>query len=214
VKHPRQLIREHIARELVRRGAWGDSVFVNRVTNPDEDDPWPHICVYTQSERTADKLNNDTRRQDLQVLIEVRSRREPDMVRPFPRVDGLPNHPTQVHPADQTLDDACLAVEQIVFGLFGRPGNIKLDDQQIDFDGINEINTDISGTAEGLVPHMQAQIEFRFVYWACTPGIEPDTCPLTRFFGEAWPTPCKDPFEKPVPIGLLVDGDQTPICTT
>ena len=211
--HPRQLIREHIARELVPRGAWDRAVFVNRRTPIDQEDHFPNLCIYTQSERTSDKLNNDVRRQELALLIEVRTQRVPDMLQPWRHIDGLPAHPAQTTPADATLDDACEAVEQVVFGLFGRPGRITVRGVEIDFEGIEEVNTDISGSAEGEVPHELAQLEFRLHYYACTPEIESDTCPLTSLFGRITPVVC-DENASPVDIGLLVDGQaQTTECS-
>ena len=204
--HPRQLIREHIARELVRRGAWDRAVFINRRTPIDQEDHFPNLCIYTQSERTSDKLNNDVRKQELALLIEVRTQRAPDMLQPWRHIDGLPAHPAQTTPADATLDDACEAVEQVVFGLFGRPGRIALRGTEIDFEGIEEVNTDISGSADGEVPHELAQLEFRLHYYACTPEPGPDTCPLTRLFGQVIAKVCDEPTN-PIDIGLLVEGD-------
>lgn len=205
-QHPRQLIREHIARELVRRGAWDSAIFVSRRTPIDQDDHFPNLCIYTPSERTESRTNDDTRKQELQVVVEVRTERVPDMVRPWHRVDGLPAHPALSHPAPATLDEACWALEQVVFSIFGRPARLVLQGTPIDIDGITEVNTDLNGSADGEVPYELAIVEFRVVYWVCVPALEPDACPLTTFYGAIQHVPCTEPPAEPVPASLLVQG--------
>ena len=77
--HTRTLVREHLARELVKRGAWKDSIYVDRATPIDDQDNWPNVCIFTQSERTTERKGNGSWMQELSLLIEVRERRQPDM---------------------------------------------------------------------------------------------------------------------------------------
>lgn len=202
--HTRTLVREHIARQLVNAGAWVDSVYVDRATALSEDEPWPNICIYTQAERTKEVLGPLTRKQELSLLIEVRDKRTPDMQQHWRRnVEGLPNHPAQTGDASRKLDDACLIIEQVVFQTFSRK-RLVLEGYTLDFDQIAEINTDLARSAEGEVPHVLAQIEFKLNYAACTEKVDIASCPLELMFGGVHYKTCnpEDPLNGQVAVAL------------
>ncbi|NVM87630.1 hypothetical protein FHT32_001269 [Variovorax sp. SG517] len=181
--HPRTLIREHMARELVRRGAWADSVFVSRSTPFSDEDHFPNVCVYTDGERTRNALGQQLLEQELALLIEVRIARTPDAHQPWRHVDGLPSHPAQTTAADRELDECCEAIESIVFGQFSNT-SVVVEGQKITIDEISEVNTEIARSSEGEVPYVLAQIEFKLVYRACYPVPNVNTCPLEKVLGE------------------------------
>lgn len=205
--HPRTLIREDLGRELVRRGAWHDAVFVDRTTPIEEDDVWPNICVYTQTDRTSEFLDNESRRQELRLLVEVRAKRS-NGVRPAAAIAGMPNKPAQTGDASRLLDDACEIIERIVFERYNLR-QIDIEGQILVFDAITEVNTDLNRNAEGAVPHVMAQVEFVLVYTACFPALPPETCPLEYIWGEINHVTCdpEDPLNgKPA----VVVGVPTP----
>lgn len=181
--HPRTLIREHMARELVRRGAWADSVFVSRSTPFSDEDHFPNVCVYTDGERTRNALGQQLLEQELSLLIEIRVARTPDEHQPWRHVDGLPSHPAQTTAADRELDDCCEAIESIVFSQFSNT-SVVVEGQEITTDEISEVNTEIARSAEGEVPYVLAQIEFKLIYRACYPVPDVNTCPLEKILGE------------------------------
>ncbi len=181
--HPRTLIREHMARELVRRGAWADAIFVCRSTPFTDEDHFPNVCVYTDGERTRNTLGQQLLEQELSLLIEIRVARTPDMHQPWRHVDGLPAHPGQTASADRELDECCEVIESIVFSQFSNT-SVDVEGQRITTDEISEVNTDIARSAEGDVPYVFAQIEFKLIYRACYPEPEVDTCPLEKVLGE------------------------------
>jgi hypothetical protein len=181
--HPRTLIREHMARELVRRGAWADAIFVCRSTPFTDEDHFPNVCVYTDGERTRNTLGQQLLEQELSLLIEIRVARTPDMHQPWRHVDGLPAHPGQTASADRELDECCEVIESIVFSQFSNT-SVDVEGQRITTDEISEVNTDIARSAECDVPYVFAQIEFKLIYRACYPEPEVDTCPLEKVLGE------------------------------
>jgi hypothetical protein len=181
--HPRTLIREHMARELVRRGAWADAVFVCRSTPFTDEDYFPNVCVYTDGERTRNALGQQLLEQELSLLIEVRVARTPDMHQPWRHVDGLPPQPGQGASADRELDECCEAIESIVFGQFSNT-SVDVEGQRITTDEISEVNTDIARSAEGEIPYVFAQIEFKLIYRACYPIPDVASCPLEKVLGE------------------------------
>ena len=201
MNHPRTLIREHMARTLVRNGAWADAVFVSRTTPISEDDHFPNVCIYTQSERTRETTSAHTARQEVSLLIEVRERRDANMLQPWRHIDGLPNIGAQTSSADRLLDDACLAIENLVFKTFSQR-DLVIDGVQIFFHPITEVNTDITQSGDGIVPFCMAQIEFKLTYEACFDLPEVDTCPLLNLLGEIRQTPCSpsDPPPQAVPV--------------
>lgn len=180
--HPRTLVREHVARLLVRNGAWDEAIFVDRVSPIQEDDPFPNVCIYTQSERTVLMNTQHSAQQELTLLIEVREKRHPDMAMPWAHIEGLPNLPGQSHNMGRLLDDACEQIEALVMAEFSRT-RLELDGESFDFDQVNEINTDISPSGEGSVPMILAQIEFKLVYSRCFEVTEPTICPLEYTLG-------------------------------
>jgi hypothetical protein len=184
MKHTRTLVREHLARELVNRGAWKNSIYVDRATPIEEDDNWPNVCIYTQSERTVESSGNSAWLQELSLLVEVRHRREADMSNAWSRnISGLPNHGAQTADASRLLDDACELIEQLVIQTFHRRV-VNVDDEKLQFEPITGINTDITRSADGEIPYVLAQIEFKLMYEKCVDPLPPDTCPLEHIFGE------------------------------
>jgi hypothetical protein len=182
--HTRTLVREHLARELVNRGAWKDSIYVDRATPIEEDDNWPNVCIYTQSERTVESSGNSAWRQELSLLVEVRHRREADMSNAWSRnIPGMPNHGAQTADASRLLDDACKVIEQIVVQTFSRR-NVKIEGENIRFEQIASLVTDITRSADGEIPYLLAQIEFKLMYEKCVDPLPLDTCPLEHIFGE------------------------------
>lgn len=202
--HTRTLIREHLARELVRRGAWADAVYVGRSTPIDGDSHFPNVCVYTPSERTRGVLSDQVLEQELSLQLEVRARRESDMLQPWRHVDGLPAHPALAADADRSLDDACEALERIVFALYSNC-TLTIEGTQIWIDQVAEVNTEINHSADGEVPFTQAQIEFKLIYRSCYPAPDPQACPLEKFFGEIQPVTC-NPLASASPMRVSWDN--------
>lgn len=180
--HPRTLIREHAAREIVRRGAYSEAVFVNRVAPFSDEDHFPNVCIYTDNESTAKVVNAQNFDQQLILLFEIRERRSPDMLQPWRAIDGMPAHPAQVTCADRLLDDVCEQIEAVVFAAFNL-ATFTVEGQKIQTGEITEVNTEISRGGDGDVPYMLAQLEFKLSYQACYPAAPIDTCPLEHFFG-------------------------------
>jgi hypothetical protein len=202
--HTRTLVREHIARQLVNAGAWADAIYIDRATALSDDENWPNICIYTQTERTKQTLGPNTRKQTLSLLIEVRERRTPDMQQHWRRnVEGMPQHPAQTGDASRKLDDACKVIEDLVIQLFSKK-RLVLEGTTLDFDQIDEVNTDLARSAEGEVPHVLAQIEFKLDYAACTDRVDLASCPLELMFGEIRFQTCKpnDPMNGQVAVAL------------
>ena len=201
--HPRTLIREDLGRELVRRGAWQEAVFVDRATPIEEDDIWPNICVYTQTDRTSEFFSNDARRQELSLLVEVRAKR-PNGVQQAAAIEGMPNHPAQTGKGSRLLDDACEIIERMVFERYNNR-TIEIEGYAITFDPITEVNTDLNRNADGEVPHVMAQIEFKLVYTACFPPLPPETCPLEFIWGDINHVTCnpQDPMNGKLAVALL-----------
>lgn len=202
--HTRTLVREHLARQLVNAGAWDSAIYLDRATALSDDDTWPNICIYTQSERTQQTLGPLNRKQELSLLVEVREKRTPDMVQYWQRnVAGMPQHAAQTGDASRLLDDACNIIEQIVFNLFNRK-RLVLENTTLEFDQISEVNTDLARSAEGEVPCVLAQIEFKLVYTACTERIDLASCPLEKIFGEVRFQTCKpsDPMNNALAVAL------------
>ena len=182
--HTRTLVREHLARELVNRGAWKDSIYVDRATPLDDQDNWPNVCLFTQNERTTERKANGSWMQGLSLLIEVRERRKPDMDNAWSRnIAGMPSHAAQTASASRLLDDACEAIEQIVIQTFSRQ-NLVFEGEKLFFDAIDGINTDITRSAEGEIPYVLAQIEFKLNYERCVEPLPPESCPLEHVLGE------------------------------
>lgn len=202
--HPRTLVREHLARELVNRGAWADAVFVDRATPIEEEEVWPNVCIYTNSDRTSEFLTNDVRKQELSLLVEIREKR-PQRHLQQPAIEGMPFKPAQTGSATRLLDDACSAIEQLVFELFNNT-RVTVEGQELLFDPLTEINTDLLRSAEGEVPHVLAQIEFKLIYQACFENPGPSTCALERFFGDIRHKTCNpaDPLNGQPGVGLAV----------
>lgn len=196
--HPRTLVREHAARLLVRMGAWDRALFVGRTAPFDQDDHFPNVCIFTQSERTLTKNNQHEAKQELSLLIEVRMKRVANMSAPWPHIQGLPNHPAQSQNADRDLDSACLIIENLIMAEFSHT-RLTLGGEIFDFEEINEINTDISGSGEGAVPFVLAQVEFKLVYNHCYQAKVPQTCPLEYLLGEMRHKACADTGEA-VPV--------------
>ena len=190
MNHARTMIREHLARTLVRNGAWADAVFVSRATPISDDDHFPNVCIYTQSERTLSTTSAHAARQEVTLLIEVRERRAPDMLQPWRHIEGMPSVGGQTNPVDVQLDQACAAIENIVFANFSN-ADLKVGDVDIHFFQINEINTDITLSGEGVVPFALAQMEFKVVYEACFDLPEIETCPLLNLLGSLRQAPCR-----------------------
>lgn len=211
--HPRTLIREDLGRELVRRGAWADAVFVDRATPIEEEDVWPNVCVYTQTDRTSEFLTNAARRQELSLLVEVRAKR-PNGVHQAAAIEGMHHHPAQTGKASRLLDDACEVIEKIVFERYNNR-TVELEGQTLIFDPISEINTDLSRNAEGEVPHVMAQIEFKLLYTACFPPLPPQTCPLEFVWGEINHVTCNpaDPLNGKRSVGLSAQTPQPELGT-
>lgn len=204
ITHTRTLVREYLARQLVKAGAWADAIYVDRATAIDENDTWPNICIYTQNERTKEVLGPNARKQTLSLLIEVRERRTPDMQQHWRRnIEGMPPHPAQTGDASRLLDDVCVVLEQVVFQLFSRK-RLLLEGYTLDFDQIEEVNTDLARSAEGEVPHVLAQIEFKLNYAACTERVDLASCPLELLFGEIRFQTCKpdDPMNGQIAVAL------------
>lgn len=206
-KHSRTLVREHLGRELVRRGAWESSVFLDRATPIDGDDVWPNVCVYTNADRTSENFGDDAKKQELSLLVEIRARREPNGQNHGAAVAGMPEHPAQTGKASEILDTACAAIERIVFENFN-DRQLKIEGQSLVFDLITEVNTELHRNADGEVPHVMAQIEFKLIYTACFPPLPPDTCPLELVLGDIFHKTCNpdDPLngEKAVSVVLNV----------
>lgn len=173
MKHPRTLIRKHLANELVRLGAWGESVFINRVAPIDGDDVFPNICIYTPTERTKQAKSGNSYNQELHLTIDVRSQRP----------DGRSIADAGIGGADEILDDACMVIEQIIISNYSNK-TLRVDGYEIRFSDASEINTEITHSGSGDVPHMLATIEFRLIYEACYEPLPVDTCPLALIFGE------------------------------
>lgn len=194
--HPRTLVREHLARALVRHGAWEDALFINRAAPISDDEHYPNVCIYTQTERTVRMLNAHEAEKELSLLIEVRERRR-DMLCPWPAVDGLPSKPATTQHADRLLDDCCEQIEAIVVALFSKT-RLVIDGIEIDFQQLGEINTDISQSGEGVVPYTLAQIECKLIYRHCYAPLDLDTCPLQALLGVIQHTGCTTVPGQPV----------------
>jgi hypothetical protein len=190
--HHRTLITEHVARQLIRRGAWEDAIFVDRATAIGEDALFPNICIYANRERTQSESGDESKIQELTLLIEIRAKRPPDMKASWPAPDQLPSVANQSFPANRILNNACKLVEQIVFTTFNRQRINFSSGDQIDFRQIVEINTEITHNAEGEVPYMLASIDFVLVFEVCYPFADVRTCDLTHIFGESTLRVCND----------------------
>ncbi|HYW57681.1 MAG TPA: hypothetical protein VE934_12015 [Polaromonas sp.] len=203
--HPRTLVREDLGRQLVQRGAWASAVFVDRAAPLEEDGPWPNVCIYTNSDRTLEILTNDVRQQELSVLVEVRAKRDPSALHQTPGIEGMPHHPADTGRATRALDNACETIERIVFERFNNT-RLELEGMELDFDPITEINTDLTRSADGEVPHVLAQIEFKVIYKACFAPLGPETCPLEHFFGQIKHLACneEDPANGRLPVPATV----------
>lgn len=199
--HPRTLVREHLARALVRNGAWADALFINRAAPISDDEHYPNVCIYTQNERTLRMINAHEAEKELDLLIEVRERRR-DMLCPWPAVQGLPSKPATTQHADRLLDDCCEQIEAIVVALFSK-SRLVIDGIEIDFQQLGEINTDISQSGEGVVPYTLAQIECKLIYRHCYAPPDPDTCPLGHLLGEIRHTGCTGTPGEPAYISAL-----------
>lgn len=209
--HTRTLVREHLARELVNRGAWQDSIYVDRATPLDDQDHWPNVCIFTQSERTTERKGNGSWMQGLSVLIEVRERRQPDMDNAWSRnIAGMPNHAAQTASASRLLDDACEAIEQIVIQTFSR-SRVVVEGKQLSFDAISEINTDITRDVTGEIPYVLAQIEFKLNYERCVDPLPPESCPLEHVLGEIRFKTCSV-GDKPVETRNDMPQDESIVC--
>jgi hypothetical protein len=192
--HPRTIIRDHIARELIRNGAWGDAVFVSRFTAIDEECHFPNVCIYTPAERTiteADTQRLNERRQELTLQIEVRVKRKPDMSQVWRHSAGMPNAANQSQPADHELDQACLAIENLIFDMFDSR-NVTDGDQCLRVDVVSEISTQIAGDEAGNVPFMLAIVEFKLEYTRGFLRNAPELCDLSKIMGNIVYNQCKD----------------------
>jgi hypothetical protein len=188
--HTRTLVREHLARELVRRGAWADAVFVDPATAIADDEHFPNICIYTQSERTTDRMGNNAWGQELSLLIEVRAKRPDDMNLPWSdNIAGMPNHPGQTGNTSRVLDDVCQDIEKIIISTFHRR-NVKVEGQTLSFEAVSGINTDITRDASSEHLYVLAQIEFKLNYQHCIDPLPPESCPLEHIFGMQVVKPC------------------------
>jgi hypothetical protein len=205
-KHSRTLVREHLGRELVRRGAWQACVWIDRATPIQEEDPWPNVCVYTNTDRTSETFGDDAKKQELSLLVEVRARREPNGQNHGAAIDGMPEHPAQTGKASEILDTACAAIERIVFENFNNR-TLLLEGQSLIFDLIAEVNTDLQRNSDGEVPHVMAQIEFKLIYTACFPPLPPETCPLELVLGEILHKTCdpEDPLNGKLAVGVVLN---------
>jgi hypothetical protein len=214
--HTRTLVREHIARELVNRGAWDRAVFVDPATAIDDDEHFPNICIYTQSERTTDRMGNNAWGQELSLLIEVRAKRPTDMNMPWSdNIAGMPNHPGQTGNTSRVLDDACAAIEQIIIATFHRR-NVKVEGQTLSFEAVSGINTDITRDAGSKHLYVLAQIEFKLNYQRCIDPLPPESCPLEHIFGEQIIKTCNpaDPLNgtATMPSGNYMPQPDVPVC--
>jgi hypothetical protein len=214
--HTRTLVREHIARELVNRGAWDKAVFVDPATAIDDDEHFPNICIYTQSERTTDRMGNNAWGQELSLLIEVRAKRPTDLNMPWSdNTAGMPNHSGQTGNTSRVLDDACAAIEQIIIATFHRR-NVKVEGQTLSFEAVSGINTDITRDASSKHLYVLAQIEFKLNYQRCIDPLPPDTCPLEHIFGEQMFKTCNpaDPLNgtAAMPSGNYMPQPDVPVC--
>lgn len=198
--HMRTLLREHVARLLVRNGAWESAVFVSRATGIDENTPFPNVCIFTQSERTITDRTTKEFEQEITLLIEVREHREATMELPWPHVSGLANIGAQTQHADRLLDDSCNAIEQIIVtNLSGQ--SFSAEGVELYVDEITQINTDLSYSSDGIVPYALAQMEFRLIYKSCFAPLPIDNCPLTSLLGEIRHKQCGDLGN---PVGVSV----------
>ncbi len=191
--HSRTLITEHLAREIIRRGAWAEAVFIDRATAiSSEETVFPNICIYANRERTQSGSGDEIKTQELTLSIEIRAKREPNMLNPWPAPEGLPRVSNQSFPANRILNTACRLVERIVFATFNRQQIVFDEGVQINFRQVAEINTEITHNAEGEVPFMLATLDFVLVYDMCYPFAEVVICDLTQIFGETTLSVCNE----------------------
>lgn len=190
--HPRELIRKHLARTLVRAGAWADAIFVNRAVPIDESEHFPNVCIFSQNERTLAMTNQHEAKQELALLVEVREMRQANLQQSWRQSDGTTGGLPTLAGADDRLDDACEVIENIVLQQFSNT-RLNIDGVLIDFDEVSEVNTDISNSAEGIVPFLLAQIEFKVVYRRCFEVLDPISCSLEFLLGEIRHTGCTGP---------------------
>jgi hypothetical protein len=207
--HTRTLIREHLARELVRRGAWADAVFVDPATAIADDEHFPNICIFTQSERTTDRMGNNAWGQELSLLIEVRAKRPSDMDVPWSdNIAGTPNHPGQTGNTSRVLDDACEEIEKIIISTFHRR-KVKAEGQTLSFEAVSGISTDITRDANSEHLYVMAQIEFKLNYQHCIDPLPPESCPLEHIFGQQIVKTC-DPADPLNGTATMPSGNYMP----
>lgn len=199
--HPRTLIRKHLAKTLVQAGAWGDAVFVNRVAPISDDEVFPNICIYTQNERTLNPTHQHELRQELSLLVEVREKRRTDLPQSWAYGGAAYEAPAAMRGADDLLDSACDAIESVVMSEFSQT-RLTIDGEILDLEEVSEINTEISQSADGIVPFTLAQIEFKVVYKRCFERLDLTLCPLEYFLGEIRHTGCSNEPGSIVPVQL------------
>jgi hypothetical protein len=185
------LVGEHVARLLVRNGAWQGAVFLGREAPVEDEEIFPNICVYVNDERTRDKSGDMQFTQELRLKIEVRERRQDTIDNDFPAPDGLPNHPALGHPAERRLGQATRVIKDLLIAEFS-DRSLDLEGEPAKFDPILECNTEIARSVAGEVPHIMASIDLVLSMKVCYERAALETCPLTGIFGQINYTVCRE----------------------
>ena len=179
--HPRTIIRHRAGFALVGTiPALADRVYLSRSTAINGS-MMPCVCIYTKNERTVDRKSNHVRLQEVDLTVEIFTRREADSL-PWKKLPWLPNAAGQTFDADDDLDDACEAIEAILYDLFSGRNVVSVGvvpEECVFTEAVSEITTDIDYAEQGEVPYAKATLKMSIQYGHDF-AVDPVTC---EFFG-------------------------------
>lgn len=216
--HPRTIIRHRAGYALLGAiPALADRVYLSRSTAVNGS-MMPCVCIYTKNERTIDRKSNHVRLQEVDLVVEVFTRREADSG-PWKKLPWMPNAGGQTFDADDVLDEACQAIEVILYDLFSGRNvlSVGVDPEICIFtESVAEISTDIEYSEQGEVPYAKATLKMSIQYGHDF-AVDPQTCEFFGALGLFDLVECQPDLENPdlhnAPDGMVEASERVNIRT-
>jgi hypothetical protein len=196
--HPRTIIRHRAGYEILQRIASLEGrVYLSRATAINGP-MMPCVSIYTKNERTIEKKSNHVRLQEVELCVEIFTLRAADSAA-WKKLSWQTNAAGQTFDADDTLDEACEAIELILYDLFsGR--NVKsigvTPEICIFTEAVPEITTDIEYAGQGETPYAKATLLMRIQYNRDF-AVTPPTCEFLGALGNFDLVECQPDLENP-----------------
>jgi hypothetical protein len=196
--HPRTIIRHRAGYAILGSiPSLADRVYLSRSTAVNAS-MMPCVCIYTKNERTVDSKSKHVRMQEVDLAVEIFTRREADSG-PWKKLPWMPNAGGQTFDADDVLDEACKAIEVILYDLFSGRNVLSVGitpEICIFTESVAEISTEIKYSEQGETPYAEATMMMRIQYQNDF-AVDSQTCEFLGALGHFDLVECQPDLENP-----------------